>query len=41
MVNNYQSSKLENDNKHEHGEHLVNKKKNPKKDDEHGHYDHL
>jgi hypothetical protein len=41
MLNNYQSSRrLENDNKHEHGEHLVSKE-NPKKDNEHGHYDHL
>lgn len=41
MVNNYQSwSRLENDNKHEHGEHLMSKE-NPKKNDEHGHYDHL
>jgi hypothetical protein len=41
MVNNYQSLKrLENDNKHRHGEHLGSKKPQ-KKDDEHGHHDHL
>jgi len=41
MVNNYQSwRRLENDNKHEHGEHLMSKE-NPKKNNKHGHYDHL